>query len=670
MSRADGTIESEAINKFLHVEGMSDVEKASVRGQIDAAGFQSLRALRGKLARISGGASVRASVLSVGDSVANDLLLPIRISAMSAYGVGGQVGGGTIEGIQTTLAGGAATGGGTTIADGADFSKSLTGQWINVPAGGSITKNIASYWSPYLGAFTPTAIKVYYTKESGGGTFKVQTSPDGSVWTDVVGYTSISASGSPDMGIATVPVASLVQWRIVGVSGNVKVLDTGFLTAAGFVAGVGIASGGGRQIKEMMTAPSAMWATFLADFAPDLTIVHFKDFVDADLVTALATLQGYIATASPNGTTVYQATYNSQKDDPGAGTTPANTAAVQNATLRTHTQRTDLAGEMIYWDGNSVLGTYATANALGLFNDTIHANDAGRLVLAHAFNRDFALGLMIDAKLNGVTRTAAELISSGIFPVAGGTITGKIRISNTTDATGISEGSNGDAAIRTAGGIYAAKGVRSDTGFFVGTDPSSGRLGRKQQTSASGFTIDEAILNLSNASSGSHTGYGYYTQMTLAPTSTANNTSFFPSAIRAEGRTSGSGTGTITALTGVTGLFEHTSSHVVSTGRSYSALITCSGSGNTTAAYAYDFFGSKSGAGTVAKISVFRCPSSFDSFTATTKYFFENESAQPSITAGDIEISAIGKGVILKSPDGTRYRMTVANGGTAVFTAL
>jgi hypothetical protein len=36
------------------------------------------------------------------------------------------------------------------------------------------------------------------------------------------------------------------------------------------------------------------------------------------------------------------------------------------------------------------------------------------------------------------------------------------------------------------------------------------------------------------------------------------------------------------------------------------------------------------------------------------------------VTAGDIEVDTITKGVILKSPDGTRYRITVPNGGTVL----
>jgi hypothetical protein len=39
-------------------------------------------------------------------------------------------------------------------------------------------------------------------------------------------------------------------------------------------------------------------------------------------------------------------------------------------------------------------------------------------------------------------------------------------------------------------------------------------------------------------------------------------------------------------------------------------------------------------------------------------------SSKLQVTGGDVEVDTIAKGVILKSPDGTRYRVTVANGGT------
>jgi hypothetical protein len=45
-------------------------------------------------------------------------------------------------------------------------------------------------------------------------------------------------------------------------------------------------------------------------------------------------------------------------------------------------------------------------------------------------------------------------------------------------------------------------------------------------------------------------------------------------------------------------------------------------------------------------------------------------SSKLQVSAGDMEVDTIAKGVILKSPDGTRYRVTVANGGTLSVAAV
>jgi predicted RecB family endonuclease len=37
---------------------------------------------------------------------------------------------------------------------------------------------------------------------------------------------------------------------------------------------------------------------------------------------------------------------------------------------------------------------------------------------------------------------------------------------------------------------------------------------------------------------------------------------------------------------------------------------------------------------------------------------------------GDIEVADIASGIIISSPDGTRYRVTVANGGTLTVAAV
>ena len=40
------------------------------------------------------------------------------------------------------------------------------------------------------------------------------------------------------------------------------------------------------------------------------------------------------------------------------------------------------------------------------------------------------------------------------------------------------------------------------------------------------------------------------------------------------------------------------------------------------------------------------------------------------VAGGDVYVESIGNGVIIKSPDGTCYRVTVANGGALVTTAV
>ena len=40
------------------------------------------------------------------------------------------------------------------------------------------------------------------------------------------------------------------------------------------------------------------------------------------------------------------------------------------------------------------------------------------------------------------------------------------------------------------------------------------------------------------------------------------------------------------------------------------------------------------------------------------------------VAGGDLEASTVAKGLVLKSPDGTRYRVTVANGGTLSVSAV
>ena len=66
------------------------------------------------------------------------------------------------------------------------------------------------------------------------------------------------------------------------------------------------------------------------------------------------------------------------------------------------------------------------------------------------------------------------------------------------------------------------------------------------------------------------------------------------------------------------------------------------------------------------------------SVTGSNDFYFRTNSttaltingSQNAIFAGDIEVENSANGLILESPDGTRYRVTVANGGTLSVAAV
>jgi len=56
--------------------------------------------------------------------------------------------------------------------------------------------------------------------------------------------------------------------------------------------------------------------------------------------------------------------------------------------------------------------------------------------------------------------------------------------------------------------------------------------------------------------------------------------------------------------------------------------------------------------------------------TGTSGTISELSSTGLDVKQGDVEVETSSNGLILKSPDGTRYRVTVANGGTLSVSAV
>lgn len=79
-------------------------------------------------------------------------------------------------------------------------------------------------------------------------------------------------------------------------------------------------------------------------------------------------------------------------------------------------------------------------------------------------------------------------------------------------------------------------------------------------------------------------------------------------------------------------------------------------------------FNDWSSSGTVTRSYAIYADTSID--IGTTKYFIYSLSTSPSVLAGDIEITDNTKGFILRSPNNSRFRITVDNAGALATTAL
>ncbi|MFC5930943.1 hypothetical protein D6T64_12175 [Cryobacterium melibiosiphilum] len=347
--------------------------------------------------------------------------------------------------------------------------------------------------------------KVYYVKESGAGTFKVQI--DG---VDESGFTSVSAAGT-GLGIITITrgTAASRAVRIVNLTGTHRIVGTSFEDST--QAGVLFAnvSQGGIALDQQTTQGYANFQTFLADFNPDLITFEMKEN-SSYLAAKMEQLLTVIDAGAPVATFV------------GIGSTPiaVNDAdqVIQNAQIRAAC----LAHGKVYWDGYAPFGSYAAINALGWAGDGIHVAEAASSFLSGLMARDLglfdhagserpfnvnALKVTVQEKivlgrLGNLTVTGSDVVldASGNFtvsgtngvvlriPAGGGTAnavvpnTAQIGLGNsrwTADTNGISSknpAGSGDANVNGKQIIAISQGLRT-LPVATGSRPSGGVVG-------------------------------------------------------------------------------------------------------------------------------------------------------------------------------------------------
>ena len=178
------------------------------------------------------------------------------------------------------------------------------GSPLKLSAGASSVSNAWTYWTSGLyysipagetGTFATDAvnptrvladtIKVYYIKESGAGTIKLQTSTDNSTWTDMSSpCSSIDASDASTVGGVTSCSVTLNQYyvRVVGVSGTVKVLGIAIYASSnatiknnGYIE-IGqraFSKDSGTDWTELNSVSTDIFNPIVASIAPDLLIM-------------------------------------------------------------------------------------------------------------------------------------------------------------------------------------------------------------------------------------------------------------------------------------------------------------------------------------------------------------------------------------------------------------
>lgn len=229
-------------------------------------------------------------------------------------------------------------------------------------------------------AFTSNKIKVYYVKEAGAGTFKLQV--DG---VDAVGFENVSAVGTlGELGIATItPTLGAHTVTVVNLTGTVRIIGVGFenTTLSGIIP-VSVYKGG-LELPDAVGAASARsnYQAFVADVQPTVITQEMKEGTstfDANLTLLLDIFKN----GSPSSDVVLIAS-------PAIGNDLTDEQGQQNTILRAK------AAEYGYavFDADKAFGTYEDALARGFYTagDAVHYNTAGKDFLANLFGRDMNL---------------------------------------------------------------------------------------------------------------------------------------------------------------------------------------------------------------------------------------------------------------------------------------
>lgn len=323
-------------------------------------------------------------VLTTGDSVGESKVAFIHTRLVQALGDGGRFFASTYY-----------TGGAETISDGAYW---VNGIYSSCPAGGTVE---------YLhvgGRPTCDTLKIYYVREPGAGTFKVQVN-SGAGYVDEVAHIDVSASSTVvEAGIITIakPLGNY-SVKIVGLTGTVKFLSAAYINATDGGCAVFQLTHGGLSLSTMNETPDSIKAAIFEDLNVDLAFMEFKDGLEfpAELETFM---------------TSFEAATTKRADWVFVGTSPQ--AASDAEAKSNNLAMAELADERgyAYFDGYGVYDSYASLVDYGWQGDGTHLPVVARAFAANALWETLGFGSLLEVPTAGSVsiKDGHELLVSGI----------------------------------------------------------------------------------------------------------------------------------------------------------------------------------------------------------------------------------------------------------------
>lgn len=326
-----------------------------------------IRHFADKLAKIQLGQVAQLTTLVFGDSVAwfkPSYILPALSRAYGDLGVG-------ISATSTTAGDVIVNNGGSVPYN---YTYHLTGVYYDVGVAGEARFGRGG------GAARANTISIYYVKESGAGTFKVQTAIGNGAFTDESGFTNVDANnGSLALGIITLTKGAPYRYQVkfVGLTGRVKFYAPVFKDTG--TPGIQIVrlDRGGLGLGDANTMDPALFVPYVQNIAPDCAFFEMKEggTYATDLATHIANWQS----ALPKMDWVYM------------GTTPdsGGTAAAQNSITKSQAE----AAGCIYWDGYTPCVDYVAMLDIGWLTlaDGTHPTAQCNIYLARLLSRDLGL---------------------------------------------------------------------------------------------------------------------------------------------------------------------------------------------------------------------------------------------------------------------------------------